>query len=75
MKLTEKDRRDAEIAMKIHAQRFPRSMTEFHSEIGDIRDARDPGALGDALLAARRRAPKSPLSRVYDRLAARGELG
>lgn len=33
----------------------------------DRRDARDPGELGAALLALRRRAPKAPLSALYDR--------
>ena len=33
----------------------------------DTRDLRDPGKLGAALLALRRRAPKAPLSALYDR--------
>lgn len=75
MKLTEKDREDAENVLRMHAAKFPTPQpTPFHSDIADIRDMRDPDALGHALDALRLRAPKSPLSRLYDRAVASGRL-
>lgn len=41
--------------------------TVFLFDATDRRDRRDPGELGSALLAFRRRAPKAPLAVLYDR--------
>lgn len=54
MKVTDKDRTDAENALRIHSAKFPTPLTiPSRSDFEDTRDMRDPAELGAAILAVR----------------------